>query len=104
MWNIVDSTVGQIPITKVNVDKDRKVDNHNGQPMGKIEQSVQSLYEPEQMEGLPVGIQVVGGMWEEEKVLGIMKIIESCWEDDVDRVRPGSFLNKEGLKEDSTQT
>lgn len=96
MWNVVESTVGQIPITKVDIEKDKKPITTN-EKLGKIEREVQELYDPDQMAGLPVGIQVVGGAWEEEKILGIMKIIEGCWEDSEDFVRPGSFLKQEGL-------
>lgn len=30
----------------------------------------------EKMAGLPVGIQIVGKKWEEEKVLGMMRVVD----------------------------
>ena len=35
-------------------------------------------YDADKMHGLPVGIQVVGKAWEDEKVLGIMKEISKA--------------------------
>ena len=35
-------------------------------------------YDAKKMHGLPVGIQVVGKPWEDEKVLGVMKVVESA--------------------------
>jgi hypothetical protein len=37
-------------------------------------------YDPVKMEGLPVGVQVVGRRLEEEKVLAVMKRIEDALE------------------------
>lgn len=36
-----------------------------------------ALYDPEAMHGLPIAIQIVGRQYEEEKVLGAAKVIES---------------------------
>lgn len=35
-------------------------------------------YDADKMHGLPVGIQVVGKAWEDEKVLGIMREISGA--------------------------
>ncbi|KAG0144560.1 hypothetical protein CROQUDRAFT_672323 [Cronartium quercuum f. sp. fusiforme G11] len=91
LWNVVDSTVGQVPVTKVESEKDRSVTAEDVK-LGIFEKGVQDLYDVDRMAGLPVGIQVVGGAWEEEKVLGIMKIVEGCWEDSENLFKPGSFL------------
>ncbi|KAH9824207.1 amidase signature domain-containing protein [Melampsora americana] len=96
LWNVVDSTVGQIPITKVDLEKDQ-MNNNPREPSIPEKRLKESLYDLDRMEGLPVGIQVVGGSWEEEKVLGIMKVIEECWNDDEKLVQPGSFLKQVGL-------
>lgn len=36
----------------------------------------EGAYDAEEMGGLPIGVQVVGKPWEEEKVLGMMGILE----------------------------
>ena len=38
--------------------------------------AVWSLYDAEQMDGLPLAVQVVGGRFQEEKVLEGMKLID----------------------------
>lgn len=99
LWNVVDSTVGQIPITKVKLEKD-EIKTSTREPSLLEKKLTQSLYDLDRMENLPIGIQVVGGSWEEEKVLGIMKVIEECWNDDEKQVKPGSFLKQVELNGD----
>ncbi|EGG01371.1 uncharacterized protein MELLADRAFT_50128 [Melampsora larici-populina 98AG31] len=109
LWNVVDSTVGQMPITKVSLEKDQmnstntttvadedEDENHETKRESSLLETKldQSLYDVNQMKGLPIGIQIVGAKWEEESVLGIMKLIEESWNDDEKQVRPGSFLNQ----------
>ncbi|OCF37665.1 amidase [Kwoniella heveanensis BCC8398] len=82
LFNVVDSTVGVLPVTRV----DRALDKH---PTDYLEGSQGSwllekriymgegcAYDTEKMHGLPVGVQVVGKAWEEEKVLGMMAVLE----------------------------
>ncbi|WVQ77023.1 hypothetical protein IAR50_006702 [Cryptococcus sp. DSM 104548] len=86
LFNVVDSTVGVLPVTRVDKDLDVLPTNwlegstgssslehrtYIGKP-GEVEPG----YVPEKMHGLPVGVQVVGKAWEEEKVLKVMKLIE----------------------------
>lgn len=82
MYNVVDSTVGVLPVTTV----DRKLDRapadflrgSNGSWI--LEKRVYGTgdpaYDADKMHGLPVGVQVVGRAWEEERVLGIMGELE----------------------------
>lgn len=37
-----------------------------------------AVYDAIAMEGLPVGVQVVGGHWEEEKVIEMMKVVDEA--------------------------
>lgn len=82
IWNLVDSTVGQIPITKVDVEKDGIVtseESFDTKPfVGKMGKVIQTLPSVEETHGLPVGIQIVCGLWEEEKALALMGIIKKC--------------------------
>lgn len=41
----------------------------------------QKLYDPELSKGMPVNIQVVGRKWEDEKVLGMMKVVDEALQD-----------------------
>jgi Asp-tRNA(Asn)/Glu-tRNA(Gln) amidotransferase A subunit family amidase len=50
----------------------------------------------DESEGLPVGIQLVCGIWEEEKTLALMGVIERCWNNHPNQIaplsRPGDFI------------
>ncbi|KAI0629270.1 amidase signature enzyme [Trametes polyzona] len=99
VYNVVDSPVGTIPITRVRPTdvataewKDSRVgrghgsafverllygapadpeDGHGGSRTG-------GFYDAEKMAGLPVGVQVVGRRWEEEKVLEMMRVVDDA--------------------------
>lgn len=40
--------------------------------------SKNALYNPEAMKGMPVGIQLAGRRWEEEKVLAMMHVVDEA--------------------------
>jgi Asp-tRNA(Asn)/Glu-tRNA(Gln) amidotransferase A subunit family amidase len=46
--------------------------------MNAVARGAYSVYDAESMHGLPLGVQVVGGRLEEEKVLEGMKVIEAA--------------------------
>jgi len=85
LFSMVDSTVGVLPITKVNKSLDALPDDFlegstgskilEGRTYGSAPKWV-GAYDAEEMDGLPVGVQVVGKPWEEENVLGMMGILE----------------------------
>jgi amidase len=83
IYNIVDSPVGVVPVTRVDPARDELSDEWRAAPGNGskiLEDEVygpKGAYNAQAMEGLPVGIQVVGQPWEEEKVLGIMHIIDA---------------------------
>lgn len=86
LFSMVDSTVGVLPITKVDSALDTPPSEFlRGSRGSKIlerrtygaDPSVGGgAYDADKMHGLPVGVQVVGKPWEEEKVLAVMKEIE----------------------------
>lgn len=45
---------------------------------GMLYKGTKPFYDPVEMAGMPVGIQVVGRKWEDEKVLGMMRVIDSA--------------------------
>lgn len=82
MYNVVDSTVGVLPVTRVDRNHDAAPSDHRSSSGGSwlLERRVYGTdtpaYDADKMHGLPVGIQVVGRPHEEEKVLRIMEMIE----------------------------
>lgn len=84
VYNVVDSPVGVIPVTRVDPTRDELSDEWRAAPGigSKILEGdaygSKGAYNARAMEGLPVGIQVVGQPWEEEKVLAIMHVIDTA--------------------------
>jgi amidase len=84
MYNIVDSPVGVVPVTRVDATRDELSDEWRAAPGNgsKILEGFlygsKGAYNAQAMEGLPVGVQVVGQPWGEEKVLAIMHVIDTA--------------------------
>jgi Amidase len=84
MYNIVDSPVGVVPVTRVDAARDGLSDEWRAAPGNGSKILEGDLYGPkgaynaQAMEGLPVGVQVVGQPWGEEKVLAIMHVIDAA--------------------------
>ncbi len=112
LYNIIDSTVGVIPVTRVDPEPDQLTDEWKGPHPSKsrsatpsemgsnstavdpfegsgrhgskmIETSVYygsmgepKAYRPDEMDGLPVGIQIVGRPFEDEKIIAVMSLID----------------------------
>jgi len=83
---MVDSTVGVLPITRVNstfdalppdfLDGSTGSNILEGRTYGCPTKDGGGAYDADAMDDLPVGVQVVGKPWEEERVLGLMKVLE----------------------------
>ena len=78
MTDQLDYSAGVMPIT--HVDHERDILREKPAIRNAIEAGQYKMYNPTEMHGLPVGVQIVGRRLEEEKVLEGMKIIESCLE------------------------
>jgi amidase len=84
VWNVVDSPVGVVPVTRVDPARDALSDAWRTAPCdgSKLLESEiygpKGAYDPSAMKGLPVGVQVVGRPWEEEKVLAIMHVVDAA--------------------------
>lgn len=85
VWNVLDTTAGVLPVTRVRKDLDATppgwLDIEPGQARSSIlEKRVYGpddpAYDAAKMDGLPIGVQVVGRQWDEEGVLQCMKLIE----------------------------
>ncbi|KAG8798930.1 hypothetical protein FRC17_007284 [Serendipita sp. 399] len=84
-YNVIDSPVGAIPVTRVDPEKDCLPDDWSAKGkqvgssiLGTGLYGPGGIYNVEKMKGLPVGIQVVGRHWEDEKVLAIMDVIDKA--------------------------
>ncbi len=70
IWNVLGTTVGAMPITVTREDEEVYESKHNDDITTKLNETVKGSV------GMPVGIQVVGLPFEDEKVLGLMKSLE----------------------------
>lgn len=75
----LDYSSGVMPITRVNKDSDMLPSSFH--PRNAIERNNYRMYDASAMEGLPVGVQVVGKRLDEERVLEAMKLIQSLMKD-----------------------
>jgi len=83
LYNLLDYTVGVVPASVVDTEKD-KMEHHpthfDGREKGWLEAVVYKYYDVELQKNAPIGIQVVGKTWEEEKVLHMMKVVDDALE------------------------
>lgn len=85
LYNIVDSPTGCVPVTRVDPAKDQVTAEWKKGPglgskiiEGELYHSKKPVYDPEGMKGIPVGVQVVGKKWEDEKVLAMMDVVDKA--------------------------
>ncbi|OZJ06556.1 hypothetical protein BZG36_00540 [Bifiguratus adelaidae] len=80
LYNILDYSVGVLPVTKV----DRHLDDiPNRKTLEKtqwnrMEKNLFSVYNVDDMHGLPIGVQVVGRRLQEEKVIAMMQVVKDA--------------------------
>lgn len=85
-WNVIDSTAGVVPVTFVDPELDQVTEqwiNSGIKDSAKVlEMNLYGKdykgghYDPKSaMKGLPVGVQIVGGLWEEEKVRSCLSVL-----------------------------
>ncbi|KAJ7099439.1 amidase [Mycena belliarum] len=85
-YNLVDSPAGVVPVTYVDAETDKLTQAWtdgpgHGSPMCERElyfKGKKPLYDPGAMHGMPVGVQVVGRLWEDEKVLAMMRVVDDA--------------------------
>jgi Asp-tRNA(Asn)/Glu-tRNA(Gln) amidotransferase A subunit family amidase len=84
LYNIVDLPVGVVPVTRVDPARDALSDAWRAAPGAGSKLLERELYGPKgaydvhAMEGLPVGVQIVGEAWGEEKVLAVMHVVDAA--------------------------
>ncbi|KZS94601.1 amidase signature enzyme [Sistotremastrum niveocremeum HHB9708] len=84
LYNLLDLPVGIVPVTRVDPSKDKVTEEWtNGPGHGSpiFEENLfakETVYNVEKMKGLPIGIQVVGKKWEDEKVIAMMDVVDKA--------------------------
>lgn len=76
----MDYTCGILPVTHVNSEKDTLPRDFDIKKLNGLAQGAYKHYDARAMDGLPVGVQVVGQRLSEEKVLAAMERVESALE------------------------
>jgi hypothetical protein len=83
LYNIVDSPVGTVPVTRVDAFKDELTESwFNGPGHGSkilerdIFEGKSPIYNAKKMANIPVGVQIVGKRWEDEKVISMMHVVD----------------------------
>ncbi|KAK0239322.1 amidase signature domain-containing protein [Armillaria nabsnona] len=89
LYNIVQSSAGCIPVTRVDPEKDMLTEEWTKPSPDKksiledqLYRGKKPFYDPVPMKGMPVGIQVVAKKWEEEKVLAMMSVVDTALGED----------------------
>jgi amidase len=75
VWNILDYTALAFPVSTVSMALDQ-LPAVPYRPRNDQDAWNWDIYNPESMDGHPVGLQIVGRKLEEEKVLGIAAVFE----------------------------
>ncbi|KAG2365325.1 amidase signature domain-containing protein [Suillus spraguei] len=82
-YNVIDSPVGTIPVTRVNPDTDNQSTDFVVGASGRSKMfetrmylGKNPVYDPKAMEGIPVGVQLVGKKWEDENALAMMHVVD----------------------------
>lgn len=100
LYNVVDSTVGIVPVTVVDPILDAVTDAYRtldlpGSSMveSRVYDGPHAVYNSVDMAGLPCGVQVVGPRYAEEKVLELMRVVDDALGERM--FGPGTFAKKQ---------
>ncbi|KAF9230165.1 amidase signature domain-containing protein [Melanogaster broomeanus] len=85
LYNVVDSPVGTVPVTRVDPATDALPAGFIPGATGgstifekRMYVGPDAAYNCETMAGIPVGVQIVGRKWEDEKVLEMMRVVDDA--------------------------
>jgi amidase len=78
VWNVLDYSCIVLPGGKVRKDIDGLEDTKSYAPRNELDRWNNEIWDPEAMDGFPVGVQLVARRLEEEKVLGAAKVVEKA--------------------------
>jgi amidase len=74
-WNLLDYPAVVFPVSKVDQNFDRI--EASSKPLSGHDEDNRKLWDPEEFHGAPVGLQIVGRRFEDEKILGILEHIKA---------------------------
>lgn len=86
-YNLLDCPVGSIPVTRIDPELDAVSNDwlttaaSNTTSSKEINKQLYGEkwgYDADKMKGLPVGIQLVGKRWEDERVVEMMKVVDAA--------------------------
>ncbi|KAF6223327.1 hypothetical protein HO133_000169 [Letharia lupina] len=77
--NLLDYTSGSFPVTFA--DRSIDVETPDHVPLNPTDRAVWRTYQKDLFDGAPVGLQVMGKRFEEEKVLGLMEALTAALQD-----------------------
>ncbi|RDI79786.1 hypothetical protein Vi05172_g10096 [Venturia inaequalis] len=80
LFNLLDYTAGILPVTHVDRTLDQLPPTFNLKQLNGVAKGAYKHYDATKMDGLPVGVQIVGQRLEEEKVLSVMQRCEDALE------------------------
>lgn len=72
-WNLLDYPGLVFPVCKVDVEQDKWRGDEVS--FGELDEENRKLWDPEEFHGAPVGLQLVGRRFEDEKIVGILEHI-----------------------------
>ncbi|KZV94390.1 hypothetical protein EXIGLDRAFT_767136 [Exidia glandulosa HHB12029] len=85
IFNLLDFPTGVIPVARVDPTEDAVTSEWlaTGPSAGtmverRLFHGATPLYDAKAMSGLPVGVQIVGHRWEDEKVIAMMRIADDA--------------------------
>ncbi|KAJ7470386.1 amidase [Mycena latifolia] len=83
LYNVVNSPSGCIPVTRVDPAKDVLTEEWTKAPLPSLVETAlyrgkNPIYDPVAMKGMPVGVQLVGRKWDDEKVLAMMRVVDAA--------------------------
>jgi len=87
LFNVVNCPVGCLPVTKVDPAKDKLTEEWTKAASPSLVeralyQGKNPIYDPVAMTGMPVGVQLVGKKWDDEKVLAMMRVVDTALGED----------------------
>lgn len=86
IFNLLDYSAGVMPVTHIDRDLDALPKDFRSSNV--VEKGAYKHYDTDKMHGLPIGVQVVGRRFEEEKVLEGLKLVENLLRHDHKEYKP----------------